>query len=88
MSETERILCMGCGKSVSTPVPKDTIVRAYVECPECLEIDNATLFAKLRTDLETSPLPAPALTAMVERWRGEIARVRERLENSGTSEAK
>ncbi len=33
----ERILCMQCGKSVSTPVPKDTIVRAWVECPECIE---------------------------------------------------
>lgn len=36
-SETERIWCMNCGKSVSTPVPKPTIVRAYVECPECME---------------------------------------------------
>ena len=32
-----RICCMKCGKSVSSPVPKDTIVRAWVECPECLE---------------------------------------------------
>jgi len=33
----ERIWCRNCGKSVSSPVPKDTIVRAYVECPECIE---------------------------------------------------
>jgi hypothetical protein len=33
----ERIRCMNCGKSVSTPVPKDTLVRAWVECPECIE---------------------------------------------------
>jgi len=32
----ERILCAQCGKSVSTPVPKRTIVRAWVECPECI----------------------------------------------------
>jgi DNA-directed RNA polymerase subunit RPC12/RpoP len=34
---SERIWCMQCGKSVSTPVPKGTVVRAYVECPECIE---------------------------------------------------
>lgn len=33
----ERIRCFGCGKSVSTPVPQNTIVRAWVECPECME---------------------------------------------------
>jgi hypothetical protein len=33
----ERIWCMKCGKSVSTPVPKGTIMRAWVECPECIE---------------------------------------------------
>lgn len=40
-----RLRCSGCGKSVSselTPVPTDTpdrglIVRAYIECPECIE---------------------------------------------------
>ncbi len=33
----ERIHCDNCGKSVSTPVPKDTLVRAWVQCPECIE---------------------------------------------------
>ncbi len=33
----ERILCMNCGGSVSSPVPKGTVVRAWVECPECIE---------------------------------------------------
>jgi hypothetical protein len=39
------LYCNGCGKQVSTgffPVPTDTpdkgiIVRAWIECPECLE---------------------------------------------------
>lgn len=31
-----RIHCNKCGKSVSTEVPEDTIVRAWVECPECV----------------------------------------------------
>lgn len=35
--EGERIRCMGCGKSVSSPVPKGTVVRAATECPECIE---------------------------------------------------
>lgn len=30
-----RIPCSKCGKSVSTEVPDETIVRAWVECPEC-----------------------------------------------------
>jgi hypothetical protein len=30
---------MNCGKSVSTEVPDGTIVRAWVECPECIEKD-------------------------------------------------
>ena len=30
-----------CGKSVSSvDIPSDTIIRAYIECPECLEKDG------------------------------------------------
>lgn len=32
-----RIKCSRCGKSVSTPVPLNTVVRAWIECPECIE---------------------------------------------------
>ena len=32
-----RIHCNECGKVVSTDVPKETIIRAWVECPECTE---------------------------------------------------
>ena len=32
-----RIRCNVCGKSVSTEVPDETIIRAWVECPECIE---------------------------------------------------
>ncbi len=32
-----RLGCATCGKSVSTAVPHDTVVRAYIECPECIE---------------------------------------------------
>jgi chromosome segregation ATPase len=32
-----RIRCNSCGKSVSSEVPDDTVLRAYAECPECIE---------------------------------------------------
>ena len=32
-----QIHCSRCGEGVSSPVPKDTVVRAWVECPECIE---------------------------------------------------
>jgi len=32
-----KLRCFTCGKIVSTEVPEDTIVRACLECPECLE---------------------------------------------------
>lgn len=37
-----RITCSNCGKPVSTEVPDDTIVRAWVECPECVEKAHST----------------------------------------------
>ena len=30
------IQCTKCGKAVSTAVPESTLVRAWVECPECV----------------------------------------------------
>ena len=35
--DTYRVRCSRCGKSVSSPLPVAVIVRAWVECPECLE---------------------------------------------------
>lgn len=35
-----RIRCSSCGKSVSTGVPKHTIVRAWIQCPECIEKED------------------------------------------------
>jgi hypothetical protein len=31
-----RLICFICGKSVSTDVDADTIVRAILVCPECM----------------------------------------------------
>ena len=35
-----KILCNNCGKKVSTEVPPGTVIRAYVECPECIEKED------------------------------------------------
>ena len=32
-----KIRCCKCGENVSTEVPDETIVRGWVECPECIE---------------------------------------------------
>lgn len=34
---TMKIKCNVCGKAVSTLVPATTLIRAWVECPECIE---------------------------------------------------
>ena len=37
LERMRRLVCNRCSKSVSSPVPGDTVVRAWVECPECIE---------------------------------------------------
>ncbi len=32
-----RLRCTECGKSVSTEVPDETVIRAWLVCPECIE---------------------------------------------------
>jgi DNA-directed RNA polymerase subunit RPC12/RpoP len=32
-----RLMCNRCGKPVSSEVPEETVVRAWIECPECLD---------------------------------------------------
>lgn len=36
-SSMVRLLCYFCGKSVSTPADKETVIRALLVCPECVE---------------------------------------------------
>lgn len=51
MSEVKYLHCNSCGKQVSTgfhPIPTDTpdkglIIRAWIECPECIEKHNETV---------------------------------------------
>jgi hypothetical protein len=32
-----RYTCYFCGKSVSTPMPDDSVIRALLVCPECID---------------------------------------------------
>lgn len=34
---SKQLRCMHCGTPVSTEVPEKTIVRAFIECPECID---------------------------------------------------
>lgn len=34
---TYRVRCSTCGKSVSNPLPVAVIIRAFIQCPECIE---------------------------------------------------
>lgn len=43
-----RLFCWVCGKSVSTEVPDDTVLRAICICPECIEAEKVDLFADER----------------------------------------
>ena len=39
VAATQRLRCWNCGKPVSSPIVAigELIVRAWIECPECLE---------------------------------------------------
>lgn len=34
------VVCSRCGKKVSNEVNIELIVRAFIECPECIEKDS------------------------------------------------
>lgn len=54
-----RLICFSCGKSVSSAVPADTIVRAVLFCPECMpqcvRDDAPMLMDRLRESLDVQP---------------------------------
>lgn len=40
---TDHVRCSRCGKRVSNEVPGELIVRAFVECPECIKAREENL---------------------------------------------
>lgn len=63
-----RLRCMKCGKSVSSEVPDSTVVRAYLECPEC--VASSPEHAALEKIANTEMPPADS-TPEVE-WQSRI----------------
>ena len=65
-----RLRCYGCGKSVSTEVPGDTLLRAVAWCPECIEAGKGIVTAEpaaVRAVAETPVRqPADALEERIE----------------------
>jgi DNA-directed RNA polymerase subunit RPC12/RpoP len=52
-----KIKCSNCGAKVSSSVPKDTVIRGYVECPECITKTNVAtvthdIYKQAREQLE------------------------------------
>jgi hypothetical protein len=47
-----RLKCNRCGKEVSTHVPENTVILAWVECLECLSQDHRLTLSKfLKVDI-------------------------------------
>jgi len=46
-----RLKCFSCGKIVSSKVPAETIVRAIIVCPECLEKEGVKKMNRVREGL-------------------------------------
>jgi len=34
-----RLMCGVCGRVVSTEIPDNTVVMAFIQCPECIEVE-------------------------------------------------
>jgi hypothetical protein len=47
-----RLLCWFCGKSVSTELPNETVIRAVAFCPECIEAKRVHFPEDEETDAE------------------------------------
>jgi len=47
--KTMRYSCYFCQKSVTSEVPKDTVIRAILICPECIEARQVIF----REDIQT-----------------------------------
>ena len=55
-----RLACMGCGKSVSSEVPAETVLRACAICPECLQAEST----RVRAYCSANGIDADALDSL------------------------
>jgi hypothetical protein len=54
-----KLRCFSCGKSVSTTVPDNTVLRAILTCPECIEANQATTTGDSMEARETTQASEP-----------------------------
>jgi hypothetical protein len=56
-----RLQCYFCGKSVSNELPEETVVRALLICPECVEARYYEMIARVTSKVsgEASDEAAP-----------------------------
>ena len=47
-----RYYCYFCGKSVTSEVPDDTVIRAVLVCPECIEAGRIVVKDTIQFDKE------------------------------------
>lgn len=68
-----RLYCYNCGKCVSSEVPDGTVVRASLQCPECLVAasDDFDEWAKSQPFSSVSP----EASAAEDGWKAAIERM-------------
>jgi len=54
-----RYYCHFCGKSVTSELPADSVIRATLICPECLERADRRLLEPALTDIAQKAQSAP-----------------------------
>ena len=64
-----KLRCFYCNKEVSTEVPKGTIVRAILECPECIEKNESDDTENVINDLSKTE---PMLHHCMSLWKKRI----------------
>lgn len=66
------IKCDRCNKAVSSPIPRSTVIRAWVECPECKrEAASIVGLSVWRSDTQSIP---PGIE-FIGRWPRHLIRV-------------
>lgn len=50
-----RYRCHTCGQSCTNDLPSDTVVRACITCPECIEANRVVFYEKWSRERPTEP---------------------------------
>lgn len=77
----KRIRCSRCGESVSGEIPSDVVIRAFVECPECIEKqpDKNSEIAVLKSERDNLQMYHDCTINQESARKNEIATLKERV---------